>query len=215
MALLQILHMALLQVIIYQTTLASAIVDPTQGFTPVSLDNSNFVIQKPYDVQENQRYSYTNGVHQFWVYPTDKPFKNDTNTKPRTEIRISGYDYTCGIWQFEGYGYIPSGTSGVSIMQVFGGSPYATTAMLRIYDGSLTYYESPILTPNIYNRWFRVNVIHDVDANNVKIYIDGDLKYDVAGRGANTHYFKFGVYLQNNPSNCTESRWKDIKVFQK
>jgi hypothetical protein len=89
MALLPILHMTLLPFIIYQTTIASAIVDPTQGFTPVSLDNSNFVIQKPYDVSVNQRYSCINGVHQFWVYPTDKPFKNDTNTKPRTEIRIS------------------------------------------------------------------------------------------------------------------------------
>jgi hypothetical protein len=100
-------------------------------------------------------------------------------------------------------------------MQVFGGSPYATTAMLRIYNGSLTYYESLVLTPNMYDRWFKVNVIHDVGANNVKIYIDGILEYDGNGRGVNTHYFKFGVYLQNDPSNCTESRWKEIRVFQK
>lgn len=110
---------------------------------------------------------------------------------------------------------MPSGTTGVCIMQVFGGSSSATTSQLRVYDGSLTYYRSPVLAQNIYNRWFKVNVIHDVGASNVKVYLDGVLKYDGAGRGADTHYFKFGVYTQNDPSNYVESRWKDIKVFKK
>ncbi|KAJ1429718.1 Concanavalin A-like lectin/glucanase domain superfamily [Sesbania bispinosa] len=199
----------------YEATLTSVAVDPTQGFTRVSLDNSNFMIQKPYDVPVNQRYSFINGVHKFWVYSTDKPHMPNSDTKPRTEIRINGYDYTSGVWQFEGYGYVPSGTTGVCIMQVFGGSSSATTLQLRIYDGSLTYYRSPVLAQNIYNRWFRVNVIHDVGASNVKVYVDGVLKYDGADRGAGTHYFKFGVYEQNDPSNYMESRWKDIKVFKK
>ncbi|CAK8539371.1 unnamed protein product [Lathyrus sativus] len=217
MPMLPILHLILLSLIIHQTTsFSSAAIDPTQGFTHVSLDNSNFVIQKPYNLPVNQRYNFTNGVHQFWIYPTDKPFMSGSNTKPRTEIRISKHEYTSGIWQFEGYGYVPSGTSGVCIMQVFGGRSTATTTQLRIYDGSLTYYNSPhILSQNIYNRWFKVNAIHDVDANNVKIYIDGVLKRDGAGLGAGTHYFKFGVYVQNDHSNRMESRWKDIKVFKK
>ncbi|CAL5187524.1 unnamed protein product [Lathyrus oleraceus] len=217
MTMLPILHLILLSLIIHQTTsFSSAAIDPTQGFTHVSLDNSNFVIQKPYNVPVNQRYNFTNGVHQFWIYPTDKPFLSGSNTKPRTEIRISKHEYTSGIWQFEGYGYVPSGTSGVCIMQVFGGRSTATTTQLRIYDGSLTYYNSPhVLSQNIYNRWFKVNAIHDVDANNVKIYIDGVLKRDGAGLGAGTHYFKFGVYVQNDHSNRMESLWKDIKVFKK
>lgn len=252
MTMLPILHLILLPLIIYQTTSFASAVDPTQGFTQLPLDNSNFQIQKPYDVSVNQRYTFTNGVHKFWIYPTDKPFMSGSNTQPRTEIRITvsknsisqnmflllllllfclyipsyihhftlyfyfqGYDYTSGIWQFEGYGYVPSGTSGVCIMQVFGGSSTATTSQLRVYDGSLTYYRSPVLSANIYNRWFRVNAIHDVGANNVKIYIDGGLKYNGDGRGAGTHYFKIGVYVQNDPSGYMESRWRDMKVFKK
>ncbi|CAL5204292.1 unnamed protein product [Lathyrus oleraceus] len=215
MTMLPSLHLILLPLIIYQTTSFASAVDPTQGFTQLPLDNSNFQIQKPYDVSVNQRYAFTNGVHKFWIYPTDKPFMSGSNTQPRTEIRITGYDYTSGIWQFEGYGYVPSGTSGVCIMQVFGGSSTATTSQLRVYDGSLTYYRSPVLSANIYNRWFRVNAIHDVGANNVKIYIDGDLKYNGDGRGAGTHYFKIGVYVQNDPSGYMESRWRDMKVFKK
>jgi hypothetical protein len=76
-----------------------------------------------------------------------------------------GYNYLSGVWQFEGYGYVPDGMSGVCIMQVFGAShPHATTLMLRVYNGSLMYYRGPVLVPHIYNRWFRLNVIHDVDA---------------------------------------------------
>ncbi|XP_058772946.1 citrate-binding protein-like [Vicia villosa] len=217
MTMLPILHLILLPLFIHQTTsFSSSAIDPTQGFTHVSLDNSNFVIQKPYNIPVNQRYNFTNGVHQFWILPTDKPFMSGSNTKPRTEIRISKHEYTSGIWQFEGYAYVPSGTSGVCIMQVFGGRSTATTTQLRIYDGSLTYYNSPhVLSQNIYDRWFKVNVIHNVDANNVKIYIDGVLKRDGAGLGAGTHYFKFGVYVQNDHSNRMESRWKNIKVFKK
>ncbi|KAK7247530.1 hypothetical protein RIF29_42414 [Crotalaria pallida] len=144
----------------------------------VPLDNSNFQVQKPYynNVPVKQRYSFTNGVHKFWVFSNDKPHTPSSKTEPRTEIRITGYDYTSGVWQFEG---------------------------------------SPVLVQNIYDRWFRVNVIHNVGASNVKVYVDGILKYDGADHGAATHYFKFGVYTQNNPSNYMESRWKDIKVFRR
>ena len=75
---------------------------------------------------------------------------------------------------------MPSGTSGVCIMQVLGGSPGATTLQLRVYDGSLTYYRSHVLVQNTYNKWFRMNVIHHVSASNVKVYIDRVLKYDGA-----------------------------------
>jgi len=72
-----------------------------------------------------------------------------------------GNDYSFGIWQFEENFYVPSDSSGMSILQIFGGSPLGTTLMLRVYDGNLYYYkkkEEDIGT-NIYNKWYRVNVI--------------------------------------------------------
>lgn len=78
--------------------------------------------------------------------------------------------------QFEGYGYVPIGTSGLLIMQIFGASQHATTLMIRVYDGSLTYCRDPVLDPNIYNKLFKLSVIHDV-GNSVNVYIDGILKY--------------------------------------
>ncbi|TKY73876.1 Citrate-binding protein [Spatholobus suberectus] len=210
-----ILHLTLLPLMICLTTLSSAAADPTDGFTRLPLSNSNFQVQKPYDVPVEQRYSFSNGVHKFWVYSTDKPHTPTSDTAPRTEIRITGYDFTSGVWQFEGYGYVPSGTSGVCIQQVFGGVSSATTSQTRVYSGSLTHYNAPVLEPNIYNKWFRFNVIHDVGANGVQIFINGVSKFNGAGRGASSHYFKFGVYAQNGASNYMESRWRDIKIFRK
>ncbi len=129
---------------------------------------------------------------------------------------LQGYPYSSGVWQFEADAYVPTGTTGVSIMQIFGAEPpSATTLMTRVYDGSLTYYREPVLVPNIYNKWFRLNVIHDVDAAKVKVYINGDLKLERDDRRGTSHYFKCGVYTQNDPSNCMESQWKNIKVLKK
>ncbi|XP_074372058.1 citrate-binding protein-like [Apium graveolens] len=190
-------------------------VDPTVGFTSLPLDQSNFKIQRPYNVPVDKRYSFVDGVHKMWVYKTDKPHSPHSHTNPRTEIRIQGYDFSSGVWQFEGHGYVPKVTSGASIMQIFGGSPHATTLMLWTYDGTLAYYRNPVLVRNIYSRWFRLNVIYDVDANKVQVYIDGDLKLETTGRGGISHFFKFGVYAQDDDSHYMESRWKNIKVLNK
>lgn len=129
---------------------------------------------------------------------------------------FQGYDYSSGVWQFEGQGFVPNGTSGVSIMQVFGSDPpHATTLMVRTYNGSLFYYRASILVPNIWDRWFRLNVIHDVEASIVRVYVDGVQVYQATGRGGRSHYFKFGVYTQNQPSYYMESMWKGIRVLQK
>nr|GMD56347.1 citrate-binding protein-like [Ipomoea batatas] len=190
-------------------------IDPTQGFLPVPINHSNFEIQRPYDVPEDQRYRFINGVHKLWVFKNDKPHTPSSRTNPRTEIRIVGYNYAAGVWQFEANGYVPGGTSGVCIMQVFGAERHATTLMLRVYDGDLYYFRKPAIVPRICGRWFRLNVIHDVDAGSLKVYVDGVLVHEATGRGGNMHYFKCGVYAQDNGSFYMESRWKEIRVLKK
>lgn len=127
---------------------------------------------------------------------------------------IQGYSYSSGVWQFEGHAFVPQGTSGVCIMQIFGASVRATTLMLRVYNGSLWYYQQQIVEDNIYDRWFRVNVIHDMGAKLVIVFINNAHKLTVNDRGGSMHSFKFGVYTQNNSSYCMESHWKGIKVLK-
>ncbi|KAM3200667.1 hypothetical protein P3L10_033029 [Capsicum annuum] len=154
---LPLLLFILVQLIVVQNYF-SCRAHPTDGFSPLPLNQSNFQMQKPYDVPVNQ--SFIDGVHKFWVFKTDKPHAPTSQTKPRTEILIKGYEYSSGVWQFVANLYVPRGTSGVSIMQVFGAAPpVATTLVLRVYNGNLYYYREQVIESNIYNRWFRLNVI--------------------------------------------------------
>ena len=131
--------------------------------------------------------------------------------------RAPQLNYSSGVWQFEGYGYIPHGTTGASVMQIFGAAEHATTLMLHVYDGRLTYYHdnSRVVDAGIYDRWFKLNVIHDVAVSNVTVFVDDQHRLTVPGRGGDSHYFKFGVYGQrNNGMSCRmESLWRDVKVF--
>ncbi|GMY11193.1 citrate-binding protein-like [Fagus crenata] len=165
-------YLIIFQLMIIYLTCASEPFNLTDGFLSLPLNQSNLVIQRPYDVPEDQRYSFIDGVHKLWVYSTDKPHSPTSKSHPRTEIRIHLHPFmgSCQI---------------VCIMQVFGASPHATTLMLRVSNGTLSYYR------------------------------DGVLKFEATGRGGKSHYFKCGVYAQNDETNSMESRWKGIKVLKK
>jgi hypothetical protein len=55
--------------------------------------------------------------------------------------------------------------SPLCIMQVFGASEAASTLMLHVYNGALHYYNKQLVEDNIYNRWFKLNVVHDVESS--------------------------------------------------
>ncbi|XP_008237851.1 PREDICTED: citrate-binding protein-like [Prunus mume] len=190
--------------------------DPTDGFTLVPLTDENFKLQKPYNEPLNDRYSDKDGVRSFWIYNHDKPFKTDSTTRPRSEARITGHDYSSGIWQFEGYAFVPSGTSGVTIVQIHGAAEGATSLQLRMYDGDIKYYKYNVVATNLYDKWFRVNIIHNVDKGKIIVFIDGVKKFVVKDQGPGDLYFKCGVYAApENSSNYMESRWKEIKLYKK
>ncbi|KAM0044797.1 putative concanavalin A-like lectin/glucanase domain superfamily [Helianthus debilis subsp. tardiflorus] len=116
-------------------------IDPSFGFVEVMLNETSFEYQKPYDTPLELQ---ANGTRRFWVYADDKPHHLGSNTQPRTEIRIH-LDYTSGIWQFEGMVFVPNGTSGATIVQIHGAAHGNTTILLRIYDGDMRYYSTPVI----------------------------------------------------------------------
>ncbi|EES09339.1 citrate-binding protein [Sorghum bicolor] len=191
----------------------------TAGFSRVKLNESQFVVQKPYDLPLHDRYDPCGGVRRFWVFATDKPINSTRPGYPRTEIKVDKV-YSSGVWQFEGDVYVPWGTSGASVMQIFGANkPHASTVMLPVYDGKLTYYHNvtKVLADRVYDRWMRLNVVHDVAAGNVAVFVDGERRLDVRGHGGKEHYFKFGVYTQglHNHSHRMEAHWKNVAIYTK
>ncbi|KAK1662765.1 hypothetical protein QYE76_050933 [Lolium multiflorum] len=216
------LLVALTVVVIGSTARGDDGANALAGFTLVPMTESRFIVEWPYNVPLDARYEFAGGVRRMWVYSTDKPFSRTLPGAARTETKINEV-YRSGVWQFQGEVYVPAGTSGASIMQIFGAAPerQATTLMLHVYDGSLTFYHDlhRVLAENIYDRWLRLNVIHDVAARNVTVFVDGDLRLISGGHGASgaPHFFKFGVYKQSHhhPSHLMESRWRNVQVFTK
>ena len=128
---------------------------------------------------------------------------------------MQGHDYSSGVWQFEGYGNVPSGTSVMQIHNEDAGAR-ATTLMLHVYNGTLRHYSGAVVEDNIYDRWFRLNVVHDVGASTVAVYVDGEERFSTTVIPSESYYFKFGVYVQHHDvSPRVESRWRNVTVYAK
>lgn len=94
-------------------------------------------------------------------------------------------------------------------MQIQGARVGVTSLQLRIYDGDMKYYKFDIVE---YDRWFRLNVIHNVDDGKITLVY----KSEVKDQGPADLYFKCGVYAApDNSSNYRKSRWREIsKLLQ-
>jgi hypothetical protein len=72
--------------------------------------------------------------------------------------------------------------------------------MLHVYDGVLRFYSGAAVERHIYDRWFRLNVVHDVAVSTVAVLVDGDERFrspHPRHPHSRSYYFKFGVYMQH------------------
>ena len=96
------------------------------------------------------------------------------------------------------------------------GAAHSTVLMLPVYDDVLRFYSSTAIEAGIYDRWFRLNVVHDLGASTVTVYVDGRRKFGASVIPSDSFYFKFGVYMQHHDvSPLMESRWRNITVYTK
>lgn len=80
----------------------------------------------------------------------------------------------------------------------------------------MRYYSADLVAENLYDKWFKLNLIHDVDGGIVTVFIDGEKKFHAKDKGPGDLYFKCGVYAAPaNISYYMESRWRDIKIYKK
>ena len=191
-----------------------AVAAPTDGWTTKSW---TYTIHKPYNLSVGSRFTYSGGVWTMWVNLTDAPFESGSSTLPRTEMRWNN-NYTSGNRMWDGDVYVPSGTYGTNIQQVFGGTESSTASMVRVYSpngGELRRYSDGVLMTQAYDKWINVKVAHDANNNQIKIYVANTLIRTDADRGNGDHYFKNGVYTQAGASNRMECRFRNLKQWQK
>jgi hypothetical protein len=148
------------------------------------------------------RYTNEGGIETFSTKPGDE----------RAEARIHD-DHTSGRWQFEGWVKVSPGVNGGCVHQVF------KFLMIVAYPndgGELRQHSYQNLgTTGAYDRWVRINTIHDATAKRAEIYIDGVLKGTMdktASGGADGWYHKYGIY--NSSGTSPVIQWKEVKFFK-
>ena len=172
------------------------------GWTPKAL---NFKIQSPTNAPQNQRYWFTNNIYHCLTYSNDGAFSVGNTTLPRTEQRYNP-DYTNGEIQFQANFMVPGDENSYSIFQIHTGDAQSptfgsTTFMIFWFTnsaGSIRYYSGTVLATNLANKWFQLNVDHNVVTHTLRAWVNQKLVYTGQDNGATDFYLKDGVYEQKH-----------------
>jgi hypothetical protein len=160
------------------------------------------------------RYTLEETEFHLWLFNTDMSTFPGHDSGPRSEIHILN-NYTTGQAQYQADIKIVAGCSRASIMQVFGGSTSSTSFMAWAMQNSLNHYSHEVIASPIYDRYFRLNVLHDTATRKIDVYVDGQNKGTFQDSGAATHYFKCGIYHQIGMSARCDVYIKNIRTFRK
>jgi hypothetical protein len=180
-----------------------------------------FKVQWPTNAAQEQRFGFNNGIYHFQVLNGDGAFVAGNQTKPRTEQRFEP-DYTRGEVQYQSMEMAPSNETSYCIFQIHTGgeqtSEYGSTQFMLFWfsdDGGSVYdYSKHELASHLGNKWFQVNVDHDVDHHIIKVWINRQLVWTQKCRDADDFYFKDGVYEQpHNPSRQMDAYITGIHIW--
>ena len=172
------------------------------GWTPKAL---NFKIQSPTNVSQSLRYWFTNNTYHCLTYSNDGAFSVGNTTLPRTEQRFNS-DYTNGEIQYQAMIMAPGDENSYSVFQIHTGdaqsSTFGSTTFMLFWftnsGGSIRYYSGTVLATNLANKWFQLNVDHNLATHTLRAWIDKKLVYTGQDNGATDFYMKDGVYEQSH-----------------
>ena len=173
-----------------------------------------FKIQSPTNVPQSDRYWATNNIYHCQVFSTDGAFSVGNTTLPRTEQRFEP-DYTnggkqsIGEIQYQSTEMALSNENSYCVFQIHTGDAESTadgstTFMLFWFtnnNGSVHDYSGTLLASNLGNKWFQLNVDHNLVNHSIRVWIDKNLVWTQMDNTAGDFYFKDGVYEQShNPT---------------
>jgi hypothetical protein len=160
------------------------------------------------------RHTLANGEHHFWVLKSDPSTYPGRDSGPRSELRFYN-DYKTGQAQFAADIKVAKGCSKASIMQIFGAQGRSTAFMTFAMNDSLNHYSGQKIYGPIYDKYLRVNVIHNTGTRKVEFYVNGKRYGTFSDHGSANHYFKAGVYHQPGMSPRCDVYMKNITLFKK
>ncbi|MFD1543317.1 polysaccharide lyase family 7 protein [Nonomuraea guangzhouensis] len=181
------------------------------GWTEVS---PGYTVHQPPDLTRHT-YDAATGEHHFWLYSSDPSTFPGQDSGPRSELRFRN-DYTSGSAQFECDIKVASGAHNVCVMQVFGGSSWATAFMtLAMNTNSINYYDQARIYGPIYDTYLRLNVVHETGPGLVHVFVNRQFRATFQDHGAATHYFKCGLYGRAGMASRNDAYIKNVHLYKK
>ena len=191
------------------------------GGTGWSSKTLNFKVQWPTNALEDERYWFTNNIYHCLVFSNDGAFQVGNTTLPRTEQRYNP-DYTNGEIQYQSTIMAPSDENSYCVFQIHTGdaqsSTYGSTTFMAFwftnYGGSVHDYSGTTLATNLGNKWFQLNVDHNLVTRTIRVWINQSLVWTQQDNGAGDFYLKDGVYEQNhNPTLEMDTSLTNILIW--
>jgi hypothetical protein len=165
----------------------------------------NFKIQSPTNAPQSQRYWFTNNIYHCLTYSNDGAFSLGNTTSPRTEQRFNS-DYTNGEIQYQALIQAPGNENSYCVFQIHSGdaqsSQFGSTTFMAFWftnsGGSIRDYSGTTLATNLADKWFQLNVDHNVVTRTIRVWINQKLVWTQPDNGAGDFYMKDGVYEQSH-----------------
>jgi len=135
----------------------------------------------------------------------------------RAEQRIWN-DYTAGTHQFEGYVKVVrlDGTF-INLKQTFqsGQGAWFLCTVDRAANGTLRdHTRGTVLATNVLGRAVRLNTIHDMDAGQFYVYVDGVLKETRISDPGVAYNDKYGTYRAMSGNGPATVEWSGIRLWR-
>ncbi len=165
----------------------------------------NFKVQWPTNASESARYFFTNNIYHCLTYSNDGAFSIGNTTLPRTEQRFNP-DYTNGEIQYQSVMMAPSNENSYCVFQIHTGDAqsdaYGSTTFMLFWftnsGGSVHDYSGTTLATNLGNKWFQLNVDHNLATGTIRVWVNQQLVWTQQDNGAGDFYMKDGVYEQSH-----------------
>jgi hypothetical protein len=192
--------------------------NPTEGYTEYK---DSFHVERPYDVPINARFSFIDGIYNFWVFPGDKAHSKIANgTNPRTEATFGGtYDKATvkeNVGNASGIGYFTTGKriySADVLIEKSASSSFVFQLHTTAKGIGPIYLSGGGVPGGMLDKWYNVKFAFDAATLKSQVYINNCLKGTVSGpRGDGHFYFKHGVYHCGNGGGC-RSHYKNIHFY--
>ena len=186
-----------------------------------------FKVQSPTNAAEDERYWFTNNIYHCLVFSNDGAFEPGNTTLPRTEQRFEP-DYTnggsapIGEIQYQSMEMAPPNENSYCIFQIHTGDAesdaYGSTTFMLFWftnnNGSAWDYSGSELVKNLGNKWFQLNVDHNLVNHAIKVWINQSLVWTQRDNGAGDFYFKDGAYEQDhNPTHEMDTYITNILMW--